>query len=203
MRAKNTALILIGYQNDYFAEDGILREVVDESSRVTGVLENTVALLKEMGDMLVISTPIIFTKDYSELREPVGILKTIMEVGAFKRGEKGSETVPEIKQFGDSIIEIPGKQGLNAFINTDLEKTLREHKIEEVLLAGTVCSICIDSTGRSAVERGFNVTILSDCISGRTVFEQVFYCDEVFPLYATVTDSKSVVRELTMEAEAI
>ena len=203
MEAKNTALILIGYQNDYFAEDGILREVVDESSKVTGVLENTVALLKEWGDKLVISTPIIFTPDYSELKEPVGILKTIMEVGAFKQGSKGSETIPEIKQFGDFIFEVPGKQGLNAFINTDLEKILREHKIEEVLLAGTVCSICIDSTGRSAFEKGFKVTMLSDCISGRTVFEQEFYCDKVFPLYAAVADSKSIARDLELESEAI
>ena len=34
--------------------------------------------------MPVISAPIIFTEDYSELKEPVGILKTIVEVGAFK-----------------------------------------------------------------------------------------------------------------------
>lgn len=203
MEEKKTALILIGYQNDYFAEDGILREVVEESSKVTGVLDNTVAFLKERADMLVISTPIIFTPDYNELKDPVGILKTIKEVGAFKQGNSGSETIPEIKQFGDSIIEIPGKQGLNAFINTDLEEILKEHGIENVLLAGTVCSICIDSTGRSAFDRGFKVTMLADCISGRTVFEQEFYCEKVFPLYASVTDSKNISRELKMEGEAI
>ena len=203
MEAKKRALILIGYQNDYFAEDGILREVIEESSRVTGVLKNTVALLKELRGMLVISTPIIFTDDYNELKEPVGILKTIAEVGAFKRGGKGAETIPEIKQFGDSILEIPGKQGLNAFINTDLERILRNNEVEEVLLAGTVCSICIDSTGRSAFDRGFKVTMLSDCISGRTVFEQEFYCEKVFPLYAAVSNSKDIVRELVLEGEAI
>ena len=42
------AFLLIGFQNDYFAEDGILRAAVEESSRTNRVLENTVALLNEL-----------------------------------------------------------------------------------------------------------------------------------------------------------
>ncbi|MFC4721129.1 cysteine hydrolase [Geojedonia litorea] len=178
------AIILIGYQNDYFAKDGILRSVVEESSKFSNIIENTVNLVKKADDFLIISTPIIFSENYTELSEPVGILKTIKEVGAFKAGCKGSETIDEIKSFGDQIIEIPGKLGLNAFINTDLEQTLIDHGIEHIYLAGTVASICIDSTGRSAVERGFKVTMLSDCISSRTVFEKDFFFDNIFPLYA-------------------
>jgi nicotinamidase-related amidase len=34
MTSEKTALILIGYQNDYFAPDGILHAVIEESSRV-------------------------------------------------------------------------------------------------------------------------------------------------------------------------
>ena len=49
---------------------------------------------------LLIETPIIFTKDYRELVEPCGILKTIKDVGAFKAGEKGAETIPGITQYG-------------------------------------------------------------------------------------------------------
>ena len=118
------AIILIGYQNDYFADDGILKSVVEESSRATNIIENTVNLIKKCKDTLVIATPIIFKENYSELSDPVGILKTIKEVEAFKKGNKGSETIEELKAFGDKIIEIPGKQGLNSFVNTDLEKNL-------------------------------------------------------------------------------
>ena len=139
------------------------------------------------------STPIIFSEDYSELTDPVGILKTIKEVGAFKKGTSGSKTIDQIGKFGDKIMEIPGKQGLNAFVNTNLEQTLRDHGVEQVLLAGTVASICIDSTGRSAFERGFKVTMLSDCISGRTVFEKDFYFEQVFPLYAEISSSEELV----------
>lgn len=36
MNSKNSALILIGYQNDYFATDGILHDVIEESSKSYG-----------------------------------------------------------------------------------------------------------------------------------------------------------------------
>lgn len=188
----NKALILIGFQNDYFAEDGILHSVIEESAAVTGALSNTLQLLDSVGDQfgLVISTPIIFTENYEELTEAVGILKTIKDVGAFKAGQKGSATIDDLAPYRDLITEVPGKRGLNAFSNTALEEILGEHNIDEIVLAGAVTAVCIDSTGRHAAERGFKVSILADCTSGRTNFEQNFYCESIFPLYANVVEHK-------------
>lgn len=186
---KNKALILIGFQNDYFAQDGILKSVVEESSSDSNIVENTVSLIENLQDTLIISTPIVFSSNYTELKDPIGILKTIKDVGAFKEGSKGSEAINEIKNLNKKIITIPGKLGLNAFMNTTLEKVLKENNIDEVILAGTVASICIDSTGRSAFEKGYKVHMLSDCISSRSIFEKEFYFENVFPLYAKVRNS--------------
>ena len=38
MNTGDTALILIGFQNDYFAHDGILKGFIDESAQETQVL---------------------------------------------------------------------------------------------------------------------------------------------------------------------
>ena len=46
MEIKKTAVVLIGYQNDYFAEDGILRAVIDEPRRINNVLTHTLALIE-------------------------------------------------------------------------------------------------------------------------------------------------------------
>ena len=198
MDQKHTALVLIGYQNDYFAADGILHQVIEESSRVTGTLTNTIDLLGRLYStpLLIVSTPLGFTPDYSELTEPVGILKTVKEMKAFRTGTKGAETIPELLQFGERIIEVPGKRGLNAFSNTDLDSLFRQRGITNVVLAGVVTSICVDSTGRSAYERGYKVSVLSDCTSGRTTFEQDFYCENVFPLYAEVIDHEQLLQRL-------
>ncbi len=194
MKPETTALVLIGFQNDYFSPDGVLHSVVEESSRITGILEIILDLVEHLAPTptLLVSTPIVFTPDYSELPEPVGILKAIKEMGAFKAGSKGAETIPELRRFGDRIVEVPGKRGLSAFSNTELEHVLRQRGISDVVLAGTVTSICIDSAGRGAHERGFRATILSDCTSARTNFEQEFYCDQIFPLYADVVNHRQL-----------
>jgi len=191
---KNTAVILIGFQNDYFSEEGILTDVVKESLEELDVLNNTMRMLKSLPENVkVISTPIIFSDDYSELIDPVGILEVIKNVKAFKKGSEGAETIDELKDMGDRITHIPGKHGLNAFTGTGLMDFLVENKIDTIVLAGCVCSICIDSTGRSAFDQGLDVIMLSDCITGRTMFEQKFYCDEIFPLYSKVINSKEFI----------
>lgn len=196
MDYKSTALVLIGYQNDYFAEDGILHGVIKESLEINHVLANTLSLIDHLSptEATIISTPINFTKDYLELVHPVGILQTIKEVGAFRHGTSGAAVIPEILKYGDRIREVPGKRGLNAFSNTDLAGVLESKKIKTVILAGVVTSICIDSTGRDAFERGFEVIIMKDCTSGRTEEEQAIYCNSIFPVYSrvlTIADLKS------------
>jgi len=198
MLYEKTAIILIGYQNDYFSDEGILHDVIEESSRVTGVLSNTVKLIEHLKSTptLIISTPIIFTSDYSELVDPVGILKVIKDKQVFKADTVGAETIPEIRQFDKRITEISGKRGLNAFSNTILDEYLKKNKITNVIFAGTVVSICIDSTARAAFEKGYKVSILSDCTSGRTVFEQKFYCENIFPIYAKVITHQELINAL-------
>jgi len=198
MDPKKTALILIGYQKDYFAKNGILRGAIEESSVASGTLENTLGLLERIKDsnLYAIQTPIIFTADYSELVSPIGILQTIKEVGAFRRDTVGAEIIDEIAAFGTRIEVIPGKNGLNAFSNTKLDDVLRYRAITDVVLAGAVTSVCIDSTGRSAHERGFRVHVLSDCTCGRSTFEQEFYCGQILPLYANVLTSDDFCRKL-------
>ena len=74
---------------------------------------------------------------------------------------------------------------------------LQELGVEHVILCGVVTSVCIDSTGRAANELGYKVTVLSDCIAGRSATEQDFYCEDVFPLYAEVCESDALRRDVT------
>jgi nicotinamidase-related amidase len=191
MDPSTTALILVGYQNDYFAKNGILRGVIEDPQRVDQVLDRTLALIERLAPTTatIISTPIVLEPSYRALSSPVGILHTIKESGAFKAGTVGAETIPELLPFGERILYLSGKVGFNAFSNTSLEEELAKHSIKNVLVAGMVTSLCIDSTGRAAYERGYDVTILSDCTSARTNTEQSFFCESVFPLYGQVADS--------------
>lgn len=199
MKPSTTAFVLIGYQNDYFSSGGILRSAIEESAVTTNALENTMDLLRHLAptQATLIQTPIIFTPTYEELVEPVGILKVIRDVGAFQEGQPGAEVIPEFAAYGDRIRTITGKRGLNAFSNTLLNDVLADNNIETVVVAGAVTSVCIDSTARSAHEKGYSVVVLDDCTAGRSDFEQKFYCEQIFPLYATVMSSTALVEALT------
>jgi nicotinamidase-related amidase len=198
MQSYNTALILIGYQKDYFDPQGILYQAIEQSSSANQVIANTVNLLQSIDptQILTIATPITFTPTYEELIEPIGILKTIKDVGAFQAGSTGSEMITALHPFRHKILEIAGKKGFNAFLNTNLDTILQQHGITQIILAGAIASICIDSTGRYAHEHGYQVTVLEDCISGRTIFEHQFYCESIFPLYAEVNQSKNIMRNI-------
>lgn len=198
MHLQETALLLIGFQNEYFAQDGILHSVIEESAESVKAVENTCNLLQALANTpaLIVSTPIFFTSTYEELVDPVGILKTIKDVGAFRAGTRGSETIKELSPFRERILEVPGKRGLNAFVNTDLDAVLRERGIKQLVLAGAITSVCIDSTGRSAYEQGYQVSILRDCTLARTSFEQSFYFENVFPLYASTMTSLEFLDKL-------
>ena len=184
----NTALLLIGFQHDYFDPSGILHGVVEESHRVSGTLENTIKLIEffKDSDMTMVNTPIVFSELYDELENPIGILKTIRDVQAFKEGTPGAETIPQIKAYGDRIIELPGKKSFNSFSNTKLHTTLRERGVTRIVFAGCVTSICVHASALQAFDLGYEVTMLSDCTSARTPIEQEFFCSDVFPLFSRV-----------------
>lgn len=193
MDLNNTALLLVGFQNDYFHAEGALHGAVEASVRQSSVLENTLALLEQVEGtgISVLNLPLLYSRDYSELRDPVGLLATIRDVGAFRRGSHGAEVIDELKALGDRVETLHGKTGFNAFLGTQLHETLRERGIETVVVAGILTSICIDSTARASVEAGYRTVILSNCSAGKSAVEHEFYCNDIFPNYATVTESET------------
>ncbi|MEO0684121.1 MAG: isochorismatase family cysteine hydrolase [Cyanobacteria bacterium J06649_11] len=200
MLPETTALILVGYQKDYFDPDGLLYSTVEETFNVTHILQNTYQLIKGLPrSTTVVATPINFTPDYSELVNPVGVLKRIRDLGALQAGSIGSQPLAELEEFSDEIVVLPGKRGFNAFAHTNLDVILRERNITHVLVAGAITSLCIDSTGRAAHELGYRVSIISDCTAARTNFEQQFYCETVFPAYADVLMSTDVLSQFAVE----
>lgn len=198
MTPNTTALILIGYQNDYYRPDGVLHGFLEGSDYVRQSLATTLSLVERLAPTAVtmIETPIVFTDDYRELRDPVGILAAIRDLKAFRADQPGSARVQEFEPYSERILSVPGKRGMNAFVGTRLEEELRERQIEDLVLLGSVASICIDSTGRSAAERGYRVHFVSDCITGRTLVELDIYLKTIFPLYGRVVSASELVAQL-------
>lgn len=193
--ARRSAILLIGFQNDYFSPDGAMHAVIEENARQNNVLANTQRVLSAVvgEETPIINLPIHFSPGYEELGQPTGLLAAIRDAGAFRRDTKGGQTIPELLEYGDRIQHLTGKTSFNAFLGTDLEEHLRGAGVEHVIIMGVVTPICIDSTARAATERGFAVTIVSDASAGRNETEQDFYCESIFPLYAEVVDTETLL----------
>lgn len=165
MNPKTTALVMIEYQNDFTSPGGVFYEAVKPVMDSTHMLANSVKLLAaaRQAGVAIMHTPITFAEGYGELTgHPYGILKGVVDNKAFRKGSWGAAIVDTLApQAGDIVIE--GKRGLDAFPSTNLDFILRSKGIKTVVLCGFLTNCCVESTMRSAYERGFEVITLSDC----------------------------------------
>jgi nicotinamidase-related amidase len=93
---------------------------------------------------------------------PYGILKGVVDNKAFRKGSWGAEIVDVLAPHPEDIV-VEGKRGLDAFPSTNLDFILRSKGIRTVAIGGFLTNCCVESTMRSAYERGFDVVTLKDC----------------------------------------
>jgi nicotinamidase-related amidase len=191
MRLANTAVVLVGFQNEYFAEDGKVRGLIDDPIRADQILAATQHLIDALMDTetMFITTPMTIDATTLLALDDHGVVGQLASLQAFSPGTPGAEEAQGLHRFANRIVTIPGKRGMNGFHHSALEEVLRENDRSEVVLAGALTSLCIDSTARAAYEKGFHVTILSDCVVDRSAEINALYCSQILPLYADVCTS--------------
>jgi nicotinamidase-related amidase len=81
------------------------------------------------------------------------------------RGEPGHDFIAELQPAaGEIVIDKPG---FSALAHTDLDHRLRVRGIDTLLLSGITTEVCVSSTLRDAVDRGYRcITVGDACASG-------------------------------------
>lgn len=198
MNPESTAVLLIEYQNDFLKPNGAQYEAVSEVVESTGMVANSLALAREARQLgaTIMLAPISFADGYPELpREPYGILKGVVDSGAFKKGSWGAQIIDELApQQGDIIIE--GKKGLDCFMSTDLDFILRARGITDLAIAGLLTNCCVESTMRSAYERGYRVVTLVDCTATVSEEEQRVATQRDFAMFSRPMKHREFLAEL-------
>jgi len=98
-------------------------------------------------------------------------MKADWGTGAWLKGTPGPEIVKELTpRKGDIIVE--GKMTLDAFHSTALDYLLRANQIEYVAFTGFHTNWCVESSARSAYDKGYRVHVISDCTATDTAEEQ-------------------------------
>lgn len=172
----STALIVIDMQRDFCAPGGY----ADQAGLDIGLLrapipaiQRLLAYARQRG-LLVLHTREGHRADLSDLPEakrlraekagaPIGYPGPLGRL--LVRGEFGHDLIDELQPLtGEPIIDKPG---YSAFAHTDLDLLLRNRGITGLWITGVTTEVCVSSTLRSAVERGYACTLVSDaCASG-------------------------------------
>jgi nicotinamidase-related amidase len=90
-----------------------------------------------------------------------------------------TELVPGLEQH-TSDLRIT-KRSPGAFTHTDLEDTLREGGVTQVVITGIATGGGVDATARQAYELGFNVTLPADAMTDGSLDRHDHTVTRVFP----------------------
>ncbi len=200
MDPDKTAVVLIEYQNDFTSEGGALHDAVKGVMDDSQMIENTRKVVAEAraAGVTVLHAPITFAPGYGELGDPdkvYGILKGVIDSGAFVKGTWGAEICDQLAPEEHDIV-IEGKRGLDTFASTNLDFVLRSREVETVILAGFLTNCCVESTMRTAYEKGYDVVTLTDCTAATSDEEQRVATARDYPMFSQPMTSDQVVESL-------
>ena len=183
MKAKETAVILIEFQNEFCKVGGKLYDGTKGEVQRLGTLSNAVKLAEgaRKKGALVIHAPFIFNPKYCDENQMKGIVKAVADANALREGTWGATIIDELKpKPGDKVVS--GKCTLCGFNKTNLEELLKAAKIKNVAVAGFLTNFCVESTARTAYDKGYGVTVVKDATASNSPEDQKYTEEKIFPL---------------------
>uniref|UniRef100_A0A7S2NMR5 UTP--glucose-1-phosphate uridylyltransferase n=1 Tax=Haptolina brevifila TaxID=156173 RepID=A0A7S2NMR5_9EUKA len=200
--ASKTAMVCIEFQNEFATEGGKCYEALKPVMETTGMLAKAAATadaLRAAGGT-VIFVPIIFKADASDNpNKGIGILQGCAKDSLFTEGTWNADFCKEMSpKEGDPIVT--GKRGLDAFPNTNLEELLVSKGIETVALCGFLTNCCVESTMRTACEKGYNVVTLTDCCACTSAEGQKAATEGTFGMFSQPMVAEDFKKKLSFNS---
>lgn len=117
--------------------------------------------------------------------------ENVLVVYSYVAGGTMADTLPEV---APTAAEPSVQAGPNKFLNTDLEKTLKDKGITTVIVTGTAAHGAVLHTGSEAAFRGFKVVLPVETMSAENPFieKYVAYHFASAPRVSTATTITSV-----------
>jgi nicotinamidase-related amidase len=98
-----------------------------------------------------------------------------------------SELVPELRRQPSDLVVT--KRFWDAFVGTNLEKLLRDRKVQTIVLGGISTNFGVESTARTAAALGFDVVIVEDATTSMDADAHHFAVNTIFPRLGRVRSS--------------
>ncbi len=172
------AVLVIDIQNDFCSPGGGFDRAGIPIGAIRNLIPSIGAVLAaaRKSDVQIVYLKMEHQPDLSDLggpNHPQQIKHAFMSVGRRVNtpdGREGrvlvkdtwnTEVVPELApQPGDVVLS---KNRYSGFYETSLDADLREWGVKDLVFTGCTTSVCVESTLRDAMFRGYRCLLLSDC----------------------------------------
>jgi ureidoacrylate peracid hydrolase len=115
-----------------------------------------------------------------------------------EEGSWGTAIIDELEARVDEIHV--AKHRYSAFFQTDLDVTLKDMVIDQIVVFGVVTNICVRSTVHDAFFNGYEVVVPRDCCAATGPREQESSLYDIATHFGIVSDAASVVAALSRGA---
>ncbi|MFD8417157.1 cysteine hydrolase family protein [Streptomyces sp. NPDC059650] len=161
-------LLLVDLVNENFSKDGKAYPIYAPEYERLGTIDSLkklIAGVRRHDDIPVFYSRTAFTdEDYSTWRHVSGIHRQMFDNRMFQAGTWNTEFHEELAPQQGDVILAPHK-GLDVLQHTDLEFQLRQRNVDYLAIAGVSGIMAVESTARTAMERGYHVTAFTDAIA--------------------------------------
>ncbi len=169
---QQTALLVIDPVNDFLSEGGAGWEMTKSTVQMKDVVGNLKLLIEgaRQRGIPVLFGPMAYTEeDYADhqLQRRSGINRIMFEKKMFLAGSWGADFHPDLQPRADEIVLQPHKS-CDVF-TTDLPDHLQRLGTTHLVIAGMTANLCCESTGRHAVEAGYDVTYIGNAIGAESI----------------------------------
>ena len=163
---RESAIVLVEFQNQW-TEKGLYHRLIKRQLRSKNVLENTRTLVREAREsgVKIIHAPLVIDPEKKR-----GWLAHLTFGGVFTKDTWKSEFTEGVYEEGDLVVE--GRYTFDAFTGSNLEQLLRDNQIERIFLCGFTTDQCVAKTMRTALNKGFDSFLVSDCTATLNGFLQ-------------------------------
>lgn len=182
-----TALVLVDPYRDMLADDGavwpLLRDVAEQVGTRRNLLD-LLAAVRSAGIGVVYAPHRRYRPgDVDGWTRLSRAQRRLRDGRLFAAGTPGGDWYPGLAPAqGDAVAT--EHWGLSGFAQTDLDLHLDRRGVRRILLAGLTAPGCVESTGRHAVELGYDVTLVADATAAFTPEHQHAAVHLNGPLYA-------------------
>lgn len=156
--------------------------IVDYQEKLMPSIHNHEQVIAKIAQLLTglktVGCPVIFTQQYTK---GLGM------------------TVPELVETQEEFHYLE-KVTYSCLDTEEIKEELRKQNKKTVILAGVEAHICVMQTARDLIDQGYQVCIVTDCISSRTEENRQVGIERMKQEGAYVTSVESVLFELLVKA---